>query len=68
MSSTDKNPIPPWDRIAVTASTAANMLECSRTTFFRKVKEGIYPAPGKDGRWSVSALRAVHQASQPTTP
>jgi predicted DNA-binding transcriptional regulator AlpA len=67
MSSTDKNPIPPWERIAVTATTAAAMLECSRSTFFQKVKDGIYPRPGPDGRWSVTALRAVHQASQPTS-
>jgi hypothetical protein len=67
MSSTnDKNPIPPWERIAVSAATAAQMMDCGRSTFFQRVKEGIYPKPGPDGKWSVSALRAVHQASQPT--
>jgi hypothetical protein len=63
----DTNPIPPWDRIAVDARTAARMLSCGYSTFFRRVKEGVYPAPGPDGRWSVSALRQLHQASQPTS-
>lgn len=59
--------IPPWARIAVNGKTAAQMMGCGRSTFFARVKEGIYPQHGPDGQWSVSALRAVHQASQPTT-
>lgn len=62
-----KSEIPPWERIAVDAATAAAMLSCGRSTFFQRVKEGIYPKAGRDGRWSVSALRQLHQASQTTT-
>lgn len=61
-----QNPIAPWDRIAVDASTAASMMSCGRSTFFDRVKRGIYPKPGPDGMWSVSALRQLHQAN-PTT-
>jgi predicted DNA-binding transcriptional regulator AlpA len=69
MSSTERksNKIPPWERIAVNAATAAEMLSCGRSTFFARVKEGVYPKPGRDGRWSVSALRQIHQASETTT-
>jgi hypothetical protein len=63
----DSNPIPPWERIAVDAKTAAWMMSCGRSTFFERVKAGTYPKPGADGKWSVSALRAVHRASQPTS-
>lgn len=66
-STTDTNPIPPWQRIAVDAKTAACMMSCGRSTFFERVKDGTYPKPGADGKWSVSGLRAVHQSSQPTT-
>lgn len=62
----DKNPIPLWNRIAVNAKTAAMMMGVGYSTFFAKVKEGIYPKPGPDGRYSVDALRAVHQASSTT--
>jgi len=61
-----ENPIPPWERIAVDATTAANMLSIGRSTFFARVASGLYPKPGPDGLWSVSALRALHQASFPT--
>ena len=61
MSSTDKNPIPPWQRIAVRGPVAAAMMGCSRSTFFQRVKDGIYPKPGQDGQWSVAALRRVHE-------
>lgn len=67
MSSTETSPVPLWERIAVPAKIAAQMMGCSRSTFFQKVKDGVYPKPGPDGRWSVSALRAVHQASLPTS-
>lgn len=60
------NPIPPWERIAVDAATAAAMMSCGRSTFFQRVKSGMYPKPGPDGRWSVSALRQLHE--QPPEP
>lgn len=70
-TTTDKklaaNPIPPAQRIAVDASTAAQLMSCSRSTFFQRVKDGIYPKPGPDGLWSVSRLLALHQASSSTT-
>lgn len=59
---TDKNPIPSWDRVAVDARTAAQMMSCGRSTFFKRVKEGIYPPAGPDGRWNVDQLRALHAA------
>jgi predicted DNA-binding transcriptional regulator AlpA len=65
MSSKFENPIPPWQRIAVSAKTAAQMMECSRSTFFQRVKDGIYPKPGPDGQWSVSALRRLHEQAEP---
>lgn len=68
MSDLNKNPIPPWNRIAVDARTAAHMMTCGRSTFFARVNRGIYPKPGPDGKWSVSALRRLHQASSTTTP
>lgn len=65
MSSKFENPIPPWQRIAVSASTAAQMMECSRSTFFKRVKDGVYPKPGRDGQWSVSALKRIHEEPVP---
>lgn len=62
------NPIPPWQRIKVNATTAAQLMSCSRTTFFQRVKNNIYPKAGVDGMWSVSELRRLAEASQPTTP
>jgi hypothetical protein len=62
-----ENPIPPCERIAVDAVTAAAMMSCGRSTFFQRVKDGIYPKAGLDGRWSVSALLRLHQANHPTT-
>lgn len=56
----------PAYQIAVKAPMAAKMMGCARSTFFQRVKDGIYPKPGPDGQWSVTALRAVHQANQPT--
>jgi predicted DNA-binding transcriptional regulator AlpA len=67
MSSKKTNPIPPWERIAVDAGTAASMLSIGRSTFFTRVKAKVYPPPGPDGRWSVSELRRLFQASGPTT-
>lgn len=61
------NTIPPWERIAVDGKTAANMMSCGYSTFFKRVRAGHYPKPGPDGAWSVQALRAVHQASPSTT-
>lgn len=59
--------IPPWERIAVDAKTASQMMSCGYSTFFKRVKANLYPKPGPDGNWSVNALRAVHQANSPTT-
>jgi hypothetical protein len=66
MSSKKENPIPPWLRIAVDATTAAHMMSCSRSTFFQRVKDGIYPKSGPDGLWSVSALQRLHAANEPS--
>jgi hypothetical protein len=63
----DLNPIPPAERIAVDAATAANLMSCGKSTFFRRVKQRLYPQAGPDGLYSVTALRAVHQANPPTT-
>lgn len=40
---------------------AAKMMGCSRSTFFQRVKDGVYPKPGRDGLWSVSLLREASQ-------
>ena len=65
---TPKTPtIPPAERIAVDAKSAAALMSVSRSTFFARVRAGIYPPRGRDGQWSVSALRAVHQAKQTTS-
>ena len=60
-SATIERKIPPTERIAVKAKDAAALMSCSRSTFFARVKAGIYPKPGPDGQWGVSALRALHQ-------
>lgn len=65
--SKQENPIPPWQRIAVDASTAANMLSVGRSTFFARVKTGMYPRPATDGRWRVSELQQLGQSSQTTS-
>lgn len=62
-----ENPIPPWERIAVDAATAAHMLSCGRSTFFKRVKSGVYPRPAVDGLWRVSELRLACQANPHTT-
>jgi hypothetical protein len=49
------------DPIAVTGKTAAKLMSCGYTTFFRRVREGTYPKAGPDGLWSVAALRRVHE-------
>lgn len=64
----EQNPIPLWDRICVNANDAARMMSCCRSTFFARVREGIYPKPGPDGKWSVMALWLVHQANSTTKP
>lgn len=55
------NEIPPWQRLSVDAATAAKMMSCGRSTFFRRVKVGMYPPPGRDGLWSVSQLRECRE-------
>lgn len=59
------------EKVLVSASEAAAMLSIGRSTFFRKVTEGALPKPVKFGgvtRWRIDDLRAVGQASCPTTP
>ena len=65
---TTPNPIPPWNRLAVDAKTAAQMFSIGRSTFFARVKRGIYPKPANDGLWRVSDLRQCAQASSTTPP
>ena len=52
----ERNPIPLHERIAVKASEAAALMSCSRSTFFARVKAGIYPKPGPDGTMGCAAL------------
>lgn len=66
-SATIERKIPPTERIAVKASEAAALMSCSRSTFFAKVKAGVYPKPGPDGRWGVKALLALHPMHQRKT-
>lgn len=63
-----ENTIPPWERIAVDARTAAQMFSIGRSTFFDRVRKGMYPKPANDGLWRVSELRQHSPASDPTTP
>lgn len=62
------NPIPPWNRFAVDATTAAQMFSIGRSTFFARVKDGIYPKPANDGLWRVSDLRRLAEATSTTMP
>lgn len=58
------------EKILVSAAEAAGMLSMGRSTFFRKVKLGQLPQPVRIGtviRWRADDLRAVGQASLPTT-
>lgn len=61
------NQIPPWNRLAVDAKTAADMMSVGRSTFFARVKDGMYPKSANDGRWNVSELAAC-RARLTTTP
>jgi hypothetical protein len=45
------------ERIAVNAAAAAQMMGCGKSTFFARVRKGLYPMPGRDGLWSVQELR-----------
>lgn len=64
----DKNPIPLWDRFAVKKAEAAEMLGMSVSSFDRKVRQGLAPAPsrlpGCRPMWSVDALRQ-HKENPP---
>lgn len=60
-SATIERKLPPTERIAVKAKDAAALMSCSRSTFFARVKAGIYPKPGPDGQWGVRALLALHE-------
>jgi predicted DNA-binding transcriptional regulator AlpA len=55
--SNKQNPIPLWERLAVNATEAAQMMGCGRSTFFARVKINLYPPPARDGLWNVSELR-----------
>lgn len=58
------------DKILVSAAEAASMLSIGRSTFFRKVAEGLLPQPVRIGgviRWRIDELRTVGQANPPTT-
>jgi hypothetical protein len=57
-----ENPIPPWQRIAVDARTAADMLGLSQFQFARYVRDELLPKPALDRRWSVEALRPFKDA------
>ena len=46
---------------------ATALMSCSRSTFFARVKAGIYPKPGPDGQWGVRALLALHPMHQRKT-
>lgn len=52
MSTDDKIQIPPWERLGVNAVTAAAMMGCGRSTFFRRIREGLYP-PAARGGWGI---------------
>lgn len=58
-------------KLLVDAKTAAEMFDCGVSTFWKRVKSGVYPAPVKDGgstRWRVSDLERHVQAMPTTTP
>ena len=55
-SATIERKLPPTERIAVKAKDAAALMSCSRSTFFARVKAGIYPKPGPDGTMGCAAL------------
>lgn len=57
-------------KLFVAVQEAASMVGCGRSTFWARVKAGIYPAPVKHGgstRWRVCDLQAIGQASPTTT-
>lgn len=55
-AATIERKLPPTERIAVKAKDAAALMSCSRSTFFARVKAGIYPKPGPDGTMECAAL------------
>lgn len=66
-SATIERKIPPTERIAVKAKDAAALMSCSRSTFFARVKAGIYPKPGPDGQWGVRVPLSLHQMNERKT-
>lgn len=62
------NPIPPWERLGVDGGTAASMMGCGRSTFFARVKAGMYPKPAADGLWNVSQLRECREKMAAVDP
>lgn len=58
------------EKVLVKAGVAAEMLSIGRSTFFRRVREGLLPKPLKIGRaslWRVDELRSVGQSNRTTT-
>lgn len=58
-------------RLLVGAEEAAAMMGCGRSTFWKRVREGHYPAPVKDAgstRWRVLDLEQHVQAMPTTRP
>ncbi len=56
MSSTDTTPAT-FEPLRVNGAEAARIMGCGRSTFFMRVKAGLFPKAGKDGQWSVRQLR-----------
>lgn len=57
--------IPAW-QLGVNGKDAARIMGCSRSAFFQRVKDGMYPKPARDGLWNVSQLRECReQLAQP---
>lgn len=57
----DQNPIPPWNRLLVGKSDAADMLGISQNALTRGVKAGRVPGPADSTghpKWRVEDLRA----------
>jgi hypothetical protein len=44
---------------AYDATTTAQMLSIGRSTFWKRVKEGIYAKPANDGGWPVQRARML---------
>ena len=56
-STTSARDIPPSERLRVDGATAAGLMGCGYSTFFKRVRDGMYPRAGQDGLWSVRLLK-----------